>query len=136
MPFLAVFEATKKGWPHLHILSRAKWLDQKWLSNRMRQLIGAPVCDVRTVKNARHLSWYLAKYIGKNPHHFEGTKRYWRSLDYFTPAPLDDPAVIDHGERWEPIEANWMEMVAALEAVGFVATISRNSAELMPGIPP
>lgn len=98
MPFLAVFERTKKGEPHLHILLRCKWLDQKWLSAQMQELIGAPIVDVRRVQGAGKIINYIAKYIGKDPHSFLGVKRYWSSRDWELPdireeraPPWDDP---------------------------------------------
>ena len=82
IPYLAVFEATKKGEPHLHILCRVKWIDQAWLSEQMRQEIDAPIVDIRRVRERSKLANYVAKYVGKDPHRFEGTKRYWRTLDW------------------------------------------------------
>ncbi len=98
LPFLAVFEATKKGWPHLHIVARAKWLDQKWLSRRMGQLIGSPVVDVRRIRDPKKISNYVAKYIGKNPEPFKGVKRYWRSLNFFFPTV--ETELKDEGYQW------------------------------------
>lgn len=82
LPFLAVFEATKLGEPHLHILCRADWVDQRWLSAIMKEQIGAPIVDVRRVRQGDRALLYVSKYIGKSPHRFSGTKRYWTSLDY------------------------------------------------------
>lgn len=83
IPFIAVFEATEEGEPHLHILARSKWIDQKWLSAELEEHIGAPIVDIRRIKSKRQAANYVAKYIGKDPESFEGCKRYWRSLDYF-----------------------------------------------------
>lgn len=80
--YYAVFEATKRGEPHLHILIRGPWIDQKWLSEQMNELIGAPIVDVRKVQNRKHLSWYLSKYVGKDLHKFGSCKRYWRTKNY------------------------------------------------------
>jgi len=82
IPYLAVFEATKNGEPHLHILARVKWLDQKWLSAQMGELIGAPVVDIRRVHSDRHVALYVAKYIGKGPGKFGTCKRYWHTRDW------------------------------------------------------
>lgn len=89
LPFMAVFEATKAGEPHLHILARCKWIDQGFLSRRMAHHIGAPIVDIRRVKNTATAVHYVTKYVGKQPHHFKGTKRYWRSLDFLL--PFDEP---------------------------------------------
>lgn len=82
IPFMAIFERTKRGEPHLHICARGPYLSQDWLSKKMEALIGAPVVDVRAVDQHRNVAQYVAKYIGKDPQPFEGTKRYWRSLDW------------------------------------------------------
>ena len=77
IPYMAVFEATKAGEPHLHILARVKWIDQRWLSRQLDQLIGAPICDIRRVKSAKQAAHYVAKYVGKAPGKFGTCKRYW-----------------------------------------------------------
>jgi hypothetical protein len=82
LPFLAVFERTKKGEPHLHILCRSAWIDQRWLSKRLSEETGAFIVDVRRIRHIKKISAYVAKYIAKDPHKFAGTKRYWRSQDY------------------------------------------------------
>ncbi len=82
IPYLCVFEATKKGEPHLHILARVPWIKQKWLSDQMLDLIGAPIVDIRRITNKRMVASYVAKYVGKAPHKFGTCKRYWQTKDY------------------------------------------------------
>lgn len=89
LPFLAIFEATKRGLPHLHILARLKWIDQAWLSRRMAFHARAPIVDIRRVKSQRDLVTYLAKYVGKQPHQFSTCKRYWQTRDWEL-APEDE----------------------------------------------
>lgn len=85
LQYLVVIEKTKNGEPHLHILARMPYLSQKWLSDQMRVLTNAPIVDIRRVRSEKEAAAYVAKYAGKNPAVFEGTKRYWRSLDYMHP---------------------------------------------------
>jgi len=82
IPYLCVFEATKLGEPHLHILCRVKWISQDWLSKKMAKLMMAPVVDIRRVKNKNKLAYYISKYIGKDPHRFKTCKRYWTTRDW------------------------------------------------------
>jgi hypothetical protein len=82
LPFLAVIEETERGEPHLHILARFAWIDQRWLSKTMEELIGAPIVDVRVADNQGRVAAYVAKYVGKNPHQFGTLKRYWSSQDW------------------------------------------------------
>ncbi len=104
LPFMAVFEATKNGWPHLHIVARCKWLDQGWLSQQMDALIQSPIVDVRRIKNTNKMVNYITKYCGKNPHRFQGVKRYWRSLAFIKPAPEEEEVYDEHNTKWIIVE--------------------------------
>lgn len=81
-PFLAVFEATKAGNPHLHILLRSGFLPKQWISDAMRELTGAYIVDVSFVPDKNRVAAYVSKYISKTPTGFEGSKRWWRSHDF------------------------------------------------------
>lgn len=82
IPYLCVFEATKKGEPHLHILARVKYIPQAWLSETMNDLIEAPVVDIRAVKSQGAAAYEVAKYVGKDPHRFATCKRYWSTRSW------------------------------------------------------
>ena len=100
IPFLAVFEKTKRGEPHLHILMRVKWLDQRWVSTVMKELIGAPIVDIRRVRSVKQAAAYVAKYVGKDPVAFQGCKRYWRSQDWELLAAADDGSDVPQSSEW------------------------------------
>ena len=99
--WFSVFEATRNDWPHLHILCRMPFVPQAWLSRRMHELIASPVVDIRALHTIRAVAAYVAKYIAKDPHRFEGCKRYWRSLDWDLRPIDDDAGVIDRREGWK-----------------------------------
>lgn len=86
--YMPVFEATKNGWPHLHILWRGPWIDQKWLSSQMDELTGSPVVWVEKIDDSKKAARYIAKYCGKEPHRFGTCKRYWSTQGYNL-TPLD-----------------------------------------------
>ena len=119
LAFLAVFEATKRGWPHLHIVARCKYIDQKWLSRRMAALHDSPVVDVRKIHGVRKVAAYVSKYVGKNPHRFDGVKRYWRSRDYLTPPPPDDPDPWAQTDCWDVVRRFWLFLAQDLERDGW-----------------
>jgi len=119
LAFFAVFEQTKRGWPHLHIVARCKYLDQKWLSRRMRALHDSPVVDVRKIHGLRKVAAYVSKYIGKNPHRFEGVKRYWRSLDYLLPLEAEERDPWQEIPDWEVVKRLWIFVAQDLEAEGW-----------------
>lgn len=136
LPFLCVFEKTKKGWPHLHIVGRCKWLDQKWLSKRMRELTNSPIVDVRRVHGTGKVANYVTKYIGKDPSRFKGTKRYWRSQDYLIPGPDEEPPVDIPGFYWETLDSPWRECAAYFEGFPGTLTYFRSHAVYEKPVPP
>lgn len=112
--FLAVFEVTKQGWPHLHILCRAPWLDQAWISQCMAHWMNSPIVDIRAVYNRRHASRYIGKYVSKSPFRFAGCKRYWTSRGYDLEAKPEEPAYGSNRVWWLSRES-WHEIQMLLE---------------------
>ena len=136
LPFLAVFERTKKGWPHVHIVARCKWLDQKWLSDMMRDLIGSPVVDVRRVSGVSKVAHYITKYISKNPERFKGVKRYWRSLDYLKPTAATEADPKDPTIKWERLDGDWRYVAECHAKQGFTVEYARDRATIQLRGPP
>lgn len=94
IPFVAIFEQTERGEPHLHILARMGFVDQKWLSAQWERMTGAFRVDIRAIRSQRGIARYVSKYVSKAPVMWAGTKRYWRSLDWIVDpeaAPADQP---------------------------------------------
>ena len=93
LAYLAVFEKTQKGEPHLHILYRGPWIPQAWLSAAMDELTHSPIVDIRHVDDSQKAVRYVAKYVGKDPERFLGCKRYWSSRNWCEsrppPVPMD-----------------------------------------------
>lgn len=110
VPFIVVFEKTKRGFPHMHILMRCRFIDQAWLSDAMRELIDAPIVDVRKIKDRKMAFFYVTKYLGKDPHSFEGCKRWWRSHDY--EVEVDDYQPIMFGRSIDVIDRNFHNVKA------------------------
>lgn len=136
LPFICVFEQTKEGEPHLHALMRCKWIDQRWLSKQMDELIGAPVVDIRRVTSARGIANYVAKYIGKAPHRFGTTKRYWQSQDYaqWRPDHREEPEVFPMG--WHVIRQDVKSYVAMMERNGGTPVLRRGGYRIWHGPEP
>ncbi len=115
IPYMCVFEATKKGEPHLHILCRVKWISQQWLSDQMKAEIDAPIVDIRQVKGVKKLANYVAKYIGKDPHRFETCKRYWCTPSYKFEAERE-PEPPGWDDRWDIVNLYLFELEARWRA--------------------
>lgn len=110
LEYLAVFEETKRGEPHLHILCRAPFIPQKWLSDAMDELISAPIVDIRRVGHVKNAARYVAKYVGKGPKAFAALKRYWQSKGY----NLNADAIKPKGEKPDSGWRVWKEPLVYL----------------------
>ena len=117
--YLCVFEATKAGEPHLHILSTVPWLDQKWLSRQMAELAEAPIVDIRKVKSSGHIAHYIAKYIGKAPHRFGTLKRYWYTKDWKLDDWTPEPTPGYWGRGWDIRETDLVTLQENWELLGW-----------------
>lgn len=79
LPYMAFLERTKAGEPHLHILLRCPFISQRWLSEQMRKMIGAPIVWIERINSTSHAVRYVTKYVSKAPAQFGKGKRYWVS---------------------------------------------------------
>jgi len=84
--YLLVWETTRAGWPHAHLLARTSYLPQRALSRHWRELTGAQVVDIRRVTDARGATAYIAKYLTKTLSAPPGLKRL-RTSRQFWPTP-------------------------------------------------
>lgn len=98
--FLAVFEAHKSGHPHLHLLIRGGFIPWNWLRMAWQEITGGQHVDIRKIKGRKDAARYVAKYIGKDLHAFEGCKRWWRSHGYDLAEPEGDDATRANAPWW------------------------------------
>ncbi|NIR30393.1 MAG: hypothetical protein GWN84_14010, partial [Gammaproteobacteria bacterium] len=68
--------------------------------DQMERLTGARVCWVERVKDPAKRAAYVAKYCGKAPHAFLGTKRYWTSQDWLPPEERERIETWKHRREW------------------------------------
>ena len=125
-PFIAVFERTKKGRPHLHILARLPWVNQTWLSDRMDGLARSPVVDIRRVANQDQAAAYVTKYLAKDPTRFHGCKRYWRSQDWVLDPIENDTPVMDTAEGWTTDKRSLPALGSDLRSQGYRVEFHRD----------
>lgn len=99
--FCAVFEPTKAGRPHLHIMLRAPYTRQEWLSRQMKDLLESPIVDIRAITDRRKVARYVAKYITKSNVRFGTAKRYWCSPRYSLEPRRKKIDAAEGGSGWE-----------------------------------
>jgi len=100
LAFFVVREATSQGWPHIHVALRAPYIPQPWLKEKWLEISGSPGVDIRKIHGGKNAAKYLAKYIGKDPHRFGSTNRYWKSRNWFDVRPEKKPVTGDWDSRW------------------------------------
>lgn len=128
VPFLAVFERTKRGEPHLHILARTEWLPQAWLSRCTASLLGAPVCWIERITDVGKMASYIAKYCAKEPAQFDTVKRYWASQDYEVEPYEDDRIDPDRPATFEVVKLSVQDWMDARAGDGWMVQASPQGA--------
>lgn len=99
--YLAVVEETKAGEPHLHILLRSPYIEQRYISSCMAEMIQSPIVDIRRIRSQKQVISYVAKYITKAPAQFGTAKRYWSSQGYEVDPPDNKTAGDVPTVKWE-----------------------------------
>lgn len=87
IPFLAVWEKHKNGYPHLHIMLRGTYIKQAWASAFMGRRMNAPIVDIRKLRGSKHAAAYVAKYVTKDIQAPKFSKRYWSNRTYCVEKP-------------------------------------------------
>lgn len=119
LPFIAIFEATKLGWPHLHILLRSKWIEQEKLSEWMAELHDSPVVDIQRITEKGRIAGYCAKYSGKAAHRFANCKRYWSSRDWQLAEETRELEAFRALGKWEWTEKTLATLAADYSKAGY-----------------
>jgi len=114
--YALVWEKTRKGWPHAHLLLRAPFVPHALISHHWRKLTGSFVVDIRAVRTKGEAASYVAKYLTKNLDRPYRMKRYRTSLHYSEAPPrfpLRDYLSIVRWEKWTATaEASIAELVS------------------------
>ncbi len=135
--YLAVFEATEKGEPHLHIVWRGAWMPQKWLSKQMAKRMGAPVVDIRRVRDQKKVIEYVSKYISKRNIKFGNLKRYWRSKHYLNYSPSKERRKRNEGCYFFRSGKHYTYYLEWVIKLGWTVTVSSTGTfefDLPPGV--
>lgn len=124
IPYFAVFEATKAGFPHLHILCRVPWIPFDDLSLFMDLEIGSPSVDIRRCRHRTKAAKYVAKYLGKAPGKFGTCKRYWQTRDYSDPPPPEPKPKRAHFQWYSRADDTfWRTYLIYTEVKGYRPTV-------------
>lgn len=97
----------------MHIAMRCDWISIDWLKAAWEEITGAWNVDIRYIPQIAKIASYVAKYLGKDVHHFEGCKRWWRTHDYET-EEKDDSIKVKYGQYWHTVEEPWDQFVQRL----------------------
>lgn len=66
--YFRVLEATKKGWPHYHLVVRSPYIPQPLLVELWSHEAKSKIVDVRKVNRPSEVYNYVMKYLGKQKH--------------------------------------------------------------------
>jgi hypothetical protein len=109
LEYLAVWERTRAGWPHLHVLIRGPFLPQRLVSDWWNELTRSPVVYFTLLNGSRAGARYVTKYLTKDPDPF-GSGRALRTSRGFLVEPMRPqgqractlgPLKVYEGTAWE-----------------------------------
>lgn len=103
LPFIAVIEAHKSGFPHLHILLRSKFIPWRDLVALWITVTGSRGVFIERLQRRSKAVAYCSKYAGKAAHKFSRCKRYWCSRDYDLRGKRPPKSRPRHGEGWDRV---------------------------------
>ncbi|MBA7547186.1 hypothetical protein ES705_39592 [subsurface metagenome] len=126
--YALVWELTKAGTPHCHVLTRGSYIPQRWLSSHWHALGEGENVDIRSVKKTRahaaHLCKYLGKDTGQTALHLTGLRIIQVSNGYDLPSREPSPSVKYEDYVWSFIGMRPPQVLKELEnsSVKFRAT--------------
>lgn len=139
--YLAVWERTKKGWPHLHVLLRAPYLPQARISSLWKELTASPIVDIRAAHDPRRDAFYVAKYLTKEGSDFIPGRK-WQASARFFHEPFrptrDRPAQVGKWSVWRgdalELAMEWerQKLVVEMRAEGEMHARPKTEDELHP----
>lgn len=124
--YFAVWETTKLGWPHLHILTRGPFIAPSVVRRHWQELTGAPVVDVQTIRHVQNIGQYLAKYLTKSLTAPKGFHRFMVSAHFLLPSgSLADSFI--------PRHLRWRVVTLAVNSLLATAAFMGETVEVFPG---
>lgn len=116
--YFLIWERTKKGWPHAHLLLRAPFIPQAWLSHHWAELTGAPIVDIRKLDSSDAVIAYVAKYLTKDPSVPPGMKRYRFSQGFLDKLLRPPTAPLGAKITWDLMPATALEVARSRSVHG------------------
>lgn len=134
LPFIAVMERHKSGWPHMHLLLRMPFISQRWLSKQMAELCDGPVVWIEHLWDTKKAAAYCAKYCSKCTQKIGFSKRYWQSKDYDLRSKRRGKALDTSSYPWEISDFGLKSLAACWQLMGW--TVNQRSRYLIVAVPP
>jgi len=117
--YFVVWERTRSGWPHAHLLIAGPYLPQRWLSRNWQELTGAPIIDIRQVRSPHDAVLYLAKYLTKDLSVPPGCKRFRSSRGFLAPPPPSPLFALWPAAFWQLWHADVPTVARDLASLGW-----------------
>jgi len=134
LPFLAVIERHKSGWPHLHLLLRMPFLSQSWISKQMAGLCDGPNVWIEHLWDTKKAAAYCAKYCSKCTQKIGTSKRYWQSKDYDLRSKNRGKALDTSSSPWEVCDFSLQSFLEVWRVMGW--TVNQRSRFCVEAVPP
>jgi len=120
--YLLIWELTKKGTPHIHLLQRGTYIPKQRLSDLWCEFSGSFIVDIKSIKSDGDVYKYITKYMGKSiaecSEELNGLRILQKSKNYcILPEKEDEPGddnKVDVVECWYFCRATPSEVIEYL----------------------
>lgn len=124
--YFVIWERTAKGWPHAHMLLRAPFIPQRWLSVQWSELTGARIVDIRPVRTPEAVAAYVAKYLTKDPQVPTGMKRYRFSKGFLSSIVALPPEHTHSPATWRLVPSSALELASTYSRNGYTVQLHQD----------
>lgn len=123
LQYVVIWESTKRGWPHAHVLLRGPYLPQRLVSHIWDSLAFSRIIDIRRVHRPEDVRSYVGKYLVKQPAVPPGYRRFRSSEDFWQTEPPNRHHRPDPNTPWSVQRLSLGELSHRWAAWGFQVTL-------------
>ncbi len=125
--YFCVWESTRTGWPHVHVLFRGPFIPQRTLSRHWADLTCSPIVDIRHVNSQAQVASYLSKYLVKQPRVPFGHRRFRTSRAFWQAGSPSRRNPCPSGEPWKLRRDSLYTLADIWVRLGFVISFDHPS---------
>jgi len=121
--YIAIWEWTVAGWPHLHVLMRAPFIPKPIISRHWLALTGAYIVDIGDVWSFGGAAKYLAKHFTKQFYTSFKLRRFRASANFFAEGMRPSQSAPSTWGRWKVAKESMLDVLLGFTHEGLIVEL-------------